>query len=391
MGIWLINRLISMLLGSQEQARQPEMPDSSVEPTMRVIDYSVNNPYYDMANRLARALDEDPNGQETLERFVSRKTKHITLSDKQVEQAQKKAAWPGNLSPDLEFEFLKIRVDTLLAQIQDSKIAARKMRRDELAVEKASVLTQLESGLDPKYDPNILQIEDVEALRKSFIRKETSRAIEELSVALANGQEPTFDARHLPQEIIDSIHEEFFEQKREAELRKVGEQLHLGQEVSFDEELVSPDDVAQIQASMGEARNLWLRTRVRPAAQNYGVSHYGAEHLVRDWLVFLGFEDAEVTRQSQDGGIDVESSEFVCQVKHYKSQPVTVQEVREIFGVSSSLGKSALIFTTSNLTASASLFAEQVGMATVHFDPYNAMLTALNEAGRKLLHEGCYE
>ncbi|MCK8609708.1 restriction endonuclease [Agromyces sp. C10] len=54
----------------------------------------------------------------------------------------------------------------------------------------------------------------------------------------------------------------------------------------------------------------------RPAPQPYGVSHRGAEQLVADWMRHLGAFDAEVTRFTADGGVDVVSAHWIAQVKN---------------------------------------------------------------------------
>lgn len=91
----------------------------------------------------------------------------------------------------------------------------------------------------------------------------------------------------------------------------------------------------------------------------------------------LGVLDARVTRLSRDGGVDVESDAFVCQVKNYQGS-VSVMEVRALFGVAASVHKHALIFTSGSLTTDAAEFAERVGIAVLHYKAVDGSLHGLN-------------
>jgi hypothetical protein len=161
--------------------------------------------------------------------------------------------------------------------------------------------------------------------------------------------------------------------------------------LEFDSSLISEEELEEIKTLMTTEKFQWLNSRVRPAPQPYGVSNYGAERIVADWLVYLGCRDVFLTQASQDGGIDVETANQVCQVKYYKNQGVSVQEVREIFGVASALGKVAMVFTSSDLTSAAYEFANQVGIIAVQFNVEDSFLVGLNYYGEQLLVEGEYE
>jgi hypothetical protein len=137
--------------------------------------------------------------------------------------------------------------------------------------------------------------------------------------------------------------------------------------------------------------NEWLLNRVRPTPQPYGVSDQGAEHLVAEWLHYLGFEDAQVTQYSGDGGIDVETIEHVVQVKNYRDKAVSVTEVRELFGVAASERKRAVLFTSSSCTSQAIEFADKNGIALIKFDSRQASLVELNDEGSDFLVNGDYE
>lgn len=137
--------------------------------------------------------------------------------------------------------------------------------------------------------------------------------------------------------------------------------------------------------------NYWLENRVRPQPQPYGVSDEGAEHLTAQWLQYLGFEDASVTQYSGDGGIDVETFDYVCQVKNYRDKAVSVTEVRELFGVAASERKRAILFTSSGATTQAIQFADRNGIALIRFDARSARLEEINDDGSDLLVNGEYE
>lgn len=117
-----------------------------------------------------------------------------------------------------------------------------------------------------------------------------------------------------------------------------------------------------------------------PDPQPYGVSHEGAEHLAAAWLRHLGALDAEVTRLSGDGGIDVESERYVAQVKNYAGT-VPVEELRALHGVASIEGKRAILLTSGSLTIAAAEFADRAGIIVLHYDAISATLTGLNDLG----------
>ncbi len=146
---------------------------------------------------------------------------------------------------------------------------------------------------------------------------------------------------------------------------------------------------SEAEAQKGE--DDWLVNRVRPKPQPYGVSDQGAEHLVSEWLQYLGFEDAQVTQYSGDGGIDVETIEHVVQVKNYRDKAVSVTEVRELFGVAASERKRAVLFTSSSCTSQAIEFADKNGIALIKFDSRQASLVELNDEGSDFLVNGEYE
>ena len=130
-----------------------------------------------------------------------------------------------------------------------------------------------------------------------------------------------------------------------------------------------------------------LRGVPAPDPQPFGVSHEGAEALVAEWIRHLGAVDAEVTRLTGDGGIDVESSGYIAQVKNYAGA-VGVSELRELAGVAAVDGRTPLFFTSGTLTAEASLFAEAARIAAFRYDAIAGQLDALNDLGAAILRHG---
>lgn len=122
----------------------------------------------------------------------------------------------------------------------------------------------------------------------------------------------------------------------------------------------------------------------KPVPQLYGVSHYGAEILVRDWMRHLGYSDAEVTQMSGDGGIDVATSRHIVQVKNYKDS-VGVSALRELLGVSVSENKQPLLFTSGSLTAAATEFADRNSIYAFHYSAERGSLRAINHAGERFI------
>ena len=89
----------------------------------------------------------------------------------------------------------------------------------------------------------------------------------------------------------------------------------------------------------------WLSSRSKPLSQPYGVSYGGAEHLVADWLRDLGETSVEVTQLSGDGGVDVLTDAYCCQVKNYSRQNVSSSEARDLLGTALSMQLKPLLLS----------------------------------------------
>jgi HJR/Mrr/RecB family endonuclease len=101
----------------------------------------------------------------------------------------------------------------------------------------------------------------------------------------------------------------------------------------------------------------------------------------------LGLLDAEVTRHSGDGGIDVVSATHVAQVKNYAGT-VGVEKVRQIFGVAVADKKLALVFTSGTFTVDALIFASRVEIPLVQYNAVAGTIRGANSEGTNLVEYG---
>lgn len=139
-----------------------------------------------------------------------------------------------------------------------------------------------------------------------------------------------------------------------------------------------------------DAQRSWLNSRQKPARQKFGVSHRGAEELTAEWLTYLGEQDVEITQYSNDGGVDVLTKTYCCQVKNYDKKPVGVVDVRALLGTAISRKLKPLLFTNSKLTNDALEFSSQNQIAVIEFNATDATLTGITFEGQKLLDNGFY-
>jgi len=139
--------------------------------------------------------------------------------------------------------------------------------------------------------------------------------------------------------------------------------------------------------SSGESRRISKRDESLrpppPPAYPYGVSPEGAERLVSDWMCHLGAKDVRVTNFRSDGGIDVESENYVAQVKLYSNTSVGRPEIQQLVGAALVSGKHALFFTSSTFTAEAKRYAAQAEVALFRFVPEDGTLIGVNPLGQK--------
>jgi hypothetical protein len=106
-----------------------------------------------------------------------------------------------------------------------------------------------------------------------------------------------------------------------------------------------------------------------------------------DWMSKLGAKNVALTPQGADGGIDIVSDLEVAQVKLY-GKPISVQPVRELFGVSKSVSKTPIFFTSSGYTQAAMSFAEDNEVFLFIADPVSETLKGATPSSRSLLRTG---
>lgn len=128
----------------------------------------------------------------------------------------------------------------------------------------------------------------------------------------------------------------------------------------------------------------------RPAPQNEGVTDFGAEKLVKDWLVHYGISDAHVTRQSRDGGADVVSKSYVAEVKNYTGT-VGAPVIRQLLGVATSEKKLPMHFTSGTYSQDAQDFAARNKIPLFRYNAKQGTLDGVNASAAKFLREASFQ
>jgi hypothetical protein len=145
--------------------------------------------------------------------------------------------------------------------------------------------------------------------------------------------------------------------------------------------------VPAAQASTSPRSQLaWLSHGPRPSTMA-SCTDRQAEFLARDWMLFLGDSGCQVSQATRDGGADVVSKHFVAEVKHH-AVPVSPAVVRQIFGVATAQGKTALFFSLSGYSSAAVEFGEQVRMALFVYDFAQGTLLPRTSAAKLALDRG---
>lgn len=117
--------------------------------------------------------------------------------------------------------------------------------------------------------------------------------------------------------------------------------------------------------SISVGKEIFYSNRPRAAKPRPGTRLHldpiGFEIYCVEWAVYLGYQDAKVTRSTKDGGIDISSSSMVAQCK-YQELPVGVKPIRELFGLSQAKMRKPLFFSLNGYTREAINEAEQYGV-----------------------------
>lgn len=146
------------------------------------------------------------------------------------------------------------------------------------------------------------------------------------------------------------------------------------------------ESIANANFRKSEGRLAWWAAQPEyppaPGRRSARLGHDAYEMYCAEWMRSVGWMDADVTRYSRDGGIDVATAGHVVQCKHYSERGyVGAPEVREIFGVAQSEKKQAVLITSGRFTRDATDFAARVGIALINLDELNGEARPLNAAG----------
>lgn len=98
-----------------------------------------------------------------------------------------------------------------------------------------------------------------------------------------------------------------------------------------------------------------------------------AERVAAEWMKLMGYSDSHAdARAGADGGVDVESSHAVAQVKHRSSRS-GLPDVQRHFGVAVSHGKTPIFFSLSGYSKPALKFGADEGMALFSYTRAGAL------------------
>ncbi|MGM9474720.1 hypothetical protein ACS5PJ_22345 [Pseudarthrobacter sp. YS3] len=112
-----------------------------------------------------------------------------------------------------------------------------------------------------------------------------------------------------------------------------------------------------------------------------------AEYLAKAWMEYLGATGCKVSQATRDGGVDVESDNFVGEVKHH-ADPVSPGIVRQIVGVGSIEGKIPLVFSLSGYWEAALEVGRGGGAALFKYNFQQGTLYGASPTGEKALKLG---
>lgn len=112
-----------------------------------------------------------------------------------------------------------------------------------------------------------------------------------------------------------------------------------------------------------------------------------AERLAALWMQHMGESDALVSQATRDGGIDVESSNFVAEVKHH-AKPIGPVPVRSLHGVAKARGKVGVFFSRRGYTASSVEFAREAGLLLFTYNPEAGTLRGATKVSEYALENG---
>jgi len=116
-------------------------------------------------------------------------------------------------------------------------------------------------------------------------------------------------------------------------------------------------------------------------------THQQAEFLAAQWMRYLGEKDAKVSQATRDGGIDVESSNFVVEVKHH-SVPIGPVPIRAVAGVAGAKKKIGAVFSRTGYSKEAIRFAQEANVLLFRYDPEAGTLKGLTDISVRAVQHG---
>ena len=140
-------------------------------------------------------------------------------------------------------------------------------------------------------------------------------------------------------------------------------------------------------------QGIYVQNRMNERMRETGLPRMAAnafdfELLAAQWIHVWGDHEVEVTSQSHDSGIDVQSWSCLGQVKFYSNGKVGAPEIRELRGATSvDNARFATFFTFSTgYTNEAINFADQAGVALFQFDVATLTFFSVNLQAETVLN-----
>jgi hypothetical protein len=140
-------------------------------------------------------------------------------------------------------------------------------------------------------------------------------------------------------------------------------------------------------------QGIYVQNRINERMRETGLPRMAAnatdfEVLAAQWTYVWGDRDVEVTSQSHDSGIDVQSWSCLGQVKFYSNGKVGAPEVQQLRGATSvDNSRFATFFTFSTgYTNEAIIFADQAGVALFQFDVATLTFFSVNVQAQTVLN-----
>jgi hypothetical protein len=140
-------------------------------------------------------------------------------------------------------------------------------------------------------------------------------------------------------------------------------------------------------------QGIYVQNRMNERMRETGLPRMAAnatdfEVLAAQWTYVWGDRDVEVTSQSHDSGIDVQSWSCLGQVKFYSNGKVGAPEVQQLRGATSvDNSRFAIFFTFSTgYTNEAIIFADQAGVALFQFDVETLTFFSVNVQAQTVLN-----